>query len=72
MNDAYSINSRESSIEAERVRSELKKAFSFLYEDWLEYEFSDVSEVNYESLQVIIKKVFRTLERSGIDFKGDN
>ena len=52
--------------------SELKKAFSFLYEDWLEYEFSDVSEVNYESLQVIIKKVFRTLERSGIDFKGDN
>lgn len=43
-----------------------------MYEDWLEYEFSDVSEVNYESLQVIIKKVFRTLERSGIDFKGDN
>ena len=70
--DAYVINSRESSLEAEKVRSELKKAFSFLYEDWLEYEFSDVSEENYESLQAIIKKIFRSLERNGIDFKGSN
>lgn len=72
LNDAYSINSRESSLEAEKVRSELKKAFSFLYEDWLEYEFSDVSEENYESLQAIMKKIFRSLERNGIDFKGSN
>lgn len=72
LNDAYSINSRESSLEAEKIRSELKKAFSFLYEDWLEYEFSDVSEENYESLQAIIKKTFRSLERNGIDFKGNN
>ena len=72
LNDAYSINSRESSLEAEKVRSELKKAFAFLYEDWLEYEFSDVSEDNYESLQAIIKKIFRSLERNGIDFKGNN
>ena len=53
------------------MRSELKKAFAFLYEDWLEYEFSDVSEENYESLQAIIKKTFRVLERNGIDFKGE-
>ena len=72
LNDAYSINSRESSLEAEKVRLELKKAFSFLYEDWLEYEFSDVSEENYESLQAIIKKIFRSLERNGIDFKESN
>ncbi|HRR76623.1 MAG TPA: hypothetical protein P5092_13420 [Ruminococcus sp.] len=72
LNDAYAINSRESSLEAEKIRSELKKAFAFLYEDWLEYEFSDVSEENYESLQAIIKKIFRSLERSGIDFKGNN
>lgn len=72
LNDAYSINSRESSLEAEKVRSELKKAFSFLYEDWLEYEFSDVSEDNYQSLQAIIKKIFRSLERNGIDFKGND
>ena len=72
LNDAYSINSRESSLEAEKIRSELKKAVSFLYEDWLEYEFSDVSEDNYESLQAIIKKIFRSLERNGIDFKGNN
>lgn len=72
LNDAYAINSRESSLEAEKIRSELKKAFTFLYEDWLEYEFSDVSEDNYESLQAIIKKIFRSLERNGIDFKGNN
>lgn len=72
LNDAYAINSRESSLEAEKIRSELKKAFAFLYEDWLEYEFSDVSEENYESLQAIIKKIFRSLERNGIDFKGNN
>lgn len=72
LNDAYAINSRESSLEAEKIRSELKKAFAFLYEDWLEYEFSDVSENNYESLQAIIKKIFRSLERNGIDFKGKN
>ncbi len=72
LNDAYTINSRESSLEAEKIRSELKKAFAFLYEDWLEYEFSDVSEDNYESLQAIIKKIFRSLERNGIDFKEKN
>lgn len=72
LNDAYAINSRESSLEAEKIRLELKKAFAFLYEDWLEYEFSDVSEDNYESLQAIIKKIFRSLERNGIDFKGNN
>lgn len=72
LNDAYAINSRESSLEAEKIRSELKKSFAFLYEDWLEYEFSDVNEDNYESLQAIIKKIFRSLERNGIDFKGNN
>lgn len=72
LNNAYAINSRESSLEAEKIRSELKKYFAFLYEDWLEYEFSNVSEENYESLQAIIKKVFRSLERNGIDFKGNN
>lgn len=72
LKDAYTINSRESSLEAEKIRSELKKAFAFLYEDWLEYEFSDVSEDNYKSLQAIIKKIFRSLERNGIDFKGND
>ena len=72
LDDAYKINSRESSLEAERIRSELKKAFTFLYDDWLEYEFSEVNEDNYESLQAIIKKIFRSLERNGIDFKGND
>lgn len=72
LNEAYSLNTREASLEAEKIRTELKKSFVSLYEDWLEYEFSDVSEANYESLQAIIKKVFRSLERNGIDFKGNN
>lgn len=72
LNDAYSINSREASMEAEKIRSELEKEFSFFYEDWLEYEFSDVSEDNYESLQAIIKKIFRSLDRNGINYKGNN
>lgn len=71
LNEAYAINSREASLEAERIRLDLKKTFTFLYQDWLEYEFSDVSEDNYESLQAIITKVFRALERNGIDFKGN-
>ena len=70
LSEAFTINSRESSLEAEKVRSELQKAFAFLYEDWLEYEFSDASEENYESLQAIIKKMFRSLERNGIHWKG--
>lgn len=69
LNDAYSLNSREASLEAEKIRTELKKAFQYLYEDWLEYEFSDVSEDNYESLQAIIKKFFRALDRNGINYK---
>ena len=69
LKNAYTINSRESSLEAERIRNDLKKSFAFLYEDWLDYEFSDVSEENFESLQAIIKKVFRALERNGINYK---
>ena len=68
LQDAYSINAREASLEAETLRENLKRGFSYLYEDWLEYEFSDVSEENYESLQAICKKMFRVLERNKIKF----
>ena len=69
LKDAYAINNREESLAVQKIRMDLKKSLMFLYEDWLEYEFSDVSEENYESLQAIIKKMFRVLERNGIDFK---
>ncbi|MEE5993613.1 MAG: hypothetical protein V3G42_10275 [Oscillospiraceae bacterium] len=71
LKDVYSINSRESSLEAEKIRTDLKRAFEFLYDDWLDYEVSSVSEENYESLQAIIKKIFRVLEKNGIQFKGN-
>lgn len=71
LKEAYSINSREASLEAEKIRADLTKAFAFLYEDWMEYEGSDVSADNYASLQAIIKKTFRALERNGISFKGN-
>ncbi len=69
LRDAYTINSRESSLAAEKIRSDLSKSFSYLYEDWLEYNGAEFSEENYESLQAIIKKSFRALERSGIPFQ---
>ena len=69
LTEAYSINARESSLEAEHIRTNLGEEFNFLYEDWLEYGTSTVSEVNYKSLQAIIKKMFRVLERNKINFK---
>lgn len=66
---AYRLNARESSLEAERIKANLSKDFGWLYEDFLEYDNSEVSAENYESLQAILKKAFRALERNGIDFK---
>ena len=71
LNEAYSLNSRESSLEAEKIRSDLNKTFTYVYDDWREYEKSQVSEDNYESLQAIIKKIFRSLDKNGIDYKGN-
>ncbi|MCM1329127.1 MAG: hypothetical protein NC253_06750 [Ruminococcus sp.] len=64
LNAAYAINSREESLEVERIRTNISKESSMLYEEWL-----DVIVDDYESLQAIIKKFFRTLERNGINFK---
>jgi len=72
LKEAYQLNSREASLEAEKIRADLIKNLSFLYEDWLDYEHSDVSEENYESLQAIIKKIFRAIERNGINVKGNH
>lgn len=69
LKDAYSINSREASLEAQKIRAALAREFGFLHEDWLEYEKADLSEENYESLQVILKKAFRAIEKNGINFK---
>ncbi len=72
LKEAYSINSRESSLEAERIKNEISKSLAFCYEDWLEYKNSDYSEENYESLQAVIKRIFRAIEKNGIKFKGNN
>ncbi|MDE6729407.1 MAG: hypothetical protein K2J71_01350 [Oscillospiraceae bacterium] len=72
LKEAYAINSREASLEAQKIRAAFNKDFSNLYEDWIEYECSEVSEINYNSLQAIIKKIFRALKRNGIDFKGND
>ena len=69
LTNAYSINAREASMEAEKIRDNLSKQFTFLYEDYQEYIGSNVSEENYLSLLAILKKVFRALERNGIKFK---
>lgn len=72
LKEAYSLNSREASLEAERIKNDISKSLTFCYEDWLEYEFSEYSKENYESLQAMIKRIFRALEKNGINFKGNN
>lgn len=69
LTDAYQINARAMSLEAEKIRFNLQKEFSFLLEDYKEFNLSECSENNYESLQAIIKKCFRAVERStGVKF----
>lgn len=69
LTDAYQINAREASLEAERIRANLQRDFGYLFSDWAEYQNSECSENNYESLQAIIKKCFRAVERStGVKF----
>lgn len=72
LKEAYSINSRESSLEAEKIKNDISKSLTLCYEDWIEYEMSDYSEENYESLQAIIKRIFRAVEKNGINLKGNN
>ena len=67
----YSINSREASLEAEKIREDLKKSFTYLYEEWQEYSDSEYNENNYESLQAIINKIFRALRKNGIEFRSE-
>lgn len=69
LKEAFDLNSQNSSMEAEKVRNTLRKDFSYLHEDWLEFADAEVSEENYESLKAIIIKVFRSLDRNGIKVK---
>lgn len=71
LKDAYSINERNASMEAARLRANLQKDFSYLYRDFLEYKDAECNENNYESLYAILRKVFRTLDRNKIKFDED-
>lgn len=69
LTDAYTINARQASLEAERIRVNLQRDFGYLFADWAEYQNSKCSENNYESLQAIIIKCFRAVERNtGVKF----
>lgn len=67
LDNAYSINAREASMEAERIRATLHKDFSYLYDDWCEYTEAPATDINYQTLNVIIKKMFRALRRVNIN-----
>ena len=56
-------------LEAEKICTDLKTEFIVIYEDWLNHEYSNASNENYEYLQFVIKNIFLALEKSGIDFK---
>ena len=69
LDDVYSIDEHNKSMAHERLIANLEKDFAFLYEDFQEYANSEVSADNYLTLQVIIKKMFRALNRNGIHFE---
>ena len=71
LKEAFEHNDRESSLEAEKLRTELTRSLQLCYDDWLEYEQAEFSENNYESLQSIIKQVFKALDKINIKFKGE-
>lgn len=68
LDDVYAIDERNKSMEHERLIANLSRDFGFLYDDFQEYANSEVSADNYLTLQVIIKKMFRALNRNGITF----
>lgn len=71
LNDAFALNAREASMEAEKIKFELEKAFGFILEDFEEYGDNNENSIeNYESLKAIIKKCFRAVARIGIKIKG--
>ena len=45
-------------LEAEKICSDLKTEFIVIYEDWLNHEYSNASNENYEYLQFVIKNIF--------------
>lgn len=69
LDDVYAIDEYNKSMAHERLIANLEKDFAFLYEDFQEYANSEVSADNYLTLQVIIKKMFRALNRNGIHFE---
>lgn len=69
LDDVYAIDERNKSMAHERLIANLQKDFGFLYDDFQEYANSEVTADNYLTLQVIIKKMFRALNRNGIHFE---
>ena len=69
LDDVYAIDERNKTLAHERLIANLSKEFGFLYDDFCEYANSEVTADNYLTLQVIIKKMFRALNRNGINFE---
>lgn len=69
LDEAYQINTRESSMEAVKILDRLKKDFGYLHSGFSKYQNAENSEENFLSLKAIIKKAFRSLERIGVKFE---
>lgn len=55
--------------ELERMKQNVEKWANVLYDGWQEYANAKMSPENYESMQAIVKKMFRVLATSGYDVK---
>ena len=60
------MDRREEALKLERAKASIKRDFDYIREDIAEYIGAECSPENYESLQVILKKVFRALKRAGL------
>ena len=63
------MNKREDEQAVLTLKNNLVGALRLYYEDWQEYFNSECTENNYQSLLIILKKIFKSLERNGILFE---
>lgn len=64
------LNSRENEQAVLSLKKNLSAPLRLCYEDWQEFSEAECTEDNYQSLLIILKKIFKTLEKNGIVFEG--
>lgn len=64
-----SMNSRDNEQAVLSLKNNLSAPLRLCYEDWQEFSEAECTDDNYQSLLIILKKIFKTLEKNGIVFE---